>query len=62
MQNVARFDKGAAFIEGAFRQLLPELYTTVGNTSAIPTMQRFAKEMSRDLKAGGVQGVILTGA
>ncbi len=48
--------------EGAFRHLYPELFTTVGNTSAIPTMQRFAHEMSRELKAGGVQGVILTGA
>jgi glycine reductase len=48
--------------EGAFQHLYPELFTTVGNTSAIPTMQRFAKEMSRELKAGGVQGVILTGA
>jgi len=48
--------------EGAFRQLHTELFTTVGNTSAIPTMQRFAKEMSRELRAGGVQGVILTGA
>lgn len=48
--------------QGAFRQLHDELYTTVGNTSAIPTMRRFAQEMSRELHGAGVEGVILTGA
>ena len=32
----------------------------VGNTSVIPTIRRFAQEMGRELKAAGVEGVILT--
>jgi glycine reductase len=45
---------------GAFGRLHNELYTTVGNTSSIPTMRRFAQEMAGDLRATGVDGVILT--
>ena len=48
--------------QGAFGRLHDELYTTVGNTSAIPTMRRFAQEMSLELHGAGVEGVILTGA
>lgn len=46
--------------KGAFGRLHDELYTTVGNTSSIPTMRRFAQQMVRDLKMAGVDGVILT--
>jgi betaine reductase len=46
--------------EGAIGRLHPEVFTTTGNTSVIPTLQRFAHEMGRELKAGGVEGVILT--
>ncbi len=48
--------------EGLFRALHDQLYTTVGNTSAIPTMRRFAREMVPELKAAGVDGVVLTAA
>ncbi len=48
--------------EGAFRDLADELYTTTGNTAAIPTAQRFAREMLKDLRANDIQGVILTAA
>jgi len=48
--------------EGAIGELHDELFTTMGNTSAIPTMQRFGQEMSRELHKQGVEGVILTGA
>jgi glycine reductase complex component B subunit gamma len=48
--------------EGAFGQLDEHLYTTVGNTSAIPTMRRFAGEIVEHLRADGVEGVILTAA
>jgi glycine reductase len=48
--------------EGAFRDLDDELYTTTGNTAAIPTARRFAQEMFKELRANDVQGVILTSA
>jgi glycine reductase len=48
--------------EGAFRDLHDELYTTTGNTAAIPTVRRFAQEMIQELRAIEVQGVILTSA
>lgn len=48
--------------EGAFRDLADDLYTTTGNTAAIPTAQRFAREMLKELRANDVQGVILTAA
>lgn len=48
--------------EGAFHDLADELYTTTGNTAAIPTVRRFAQEMLKDLRANQVQGVILTAA
>ena len=48
--------------EGAIGRLHDEMFTTTGNTSAIPTMRRFAQEMSRHLHGAGVEGVILTGA
>jgi betaine reductase len=46
--------------EGGIGRLYGEIFTTTGNTSVIPTLQRFAREMGRELKAGGVEGVILT--
>jgi glycine reductase complex component B subunit gamma len=46
--------------DGGIGRLHHELFTTTGNTSVIPTLRRFAQEMSRELKAGGVEGVILT--
>jgi glycine reductase len=48
--------------EGAFQDLADELYTTTGNTAAIPTVRRFAQEMLKELRANDVQGVILTSA
>ena len=48
--------------EGAFQDLDDELYTTTGNTAAIPTARRFAQEMLKVLRANDVQGVILTSA
>ncbi len=48
--------------EGAFRDLADELYTTTGNTAAVPTVRRFAHEMLKELRANDVQGVILTSA
>lgn len=48
--------------EGAFQDLADELYTTTGNTAAIPTVRRFAQEMLEELRADEVQGVILTSA
>ncbi|MBM4264471.1 MAG: glycine/betaine/sarcosine/D-proline family reductase selenoprotein B [Deltaproteobacteria bacterium] len=48
--------------EGAFKDLADELYTTTGNTAAIPTVRRFAQEMLKELRANDVQGVILTSA
>ena len=48
--------------EGAFQDLADELYTTTGNTAAIPTARRFAQEMLKELRANEVQGVILTSA
>jgi len=48
--------------EGAFHDLADELYTTTGNTAAIPTVRRFAQEMLKELRASDVQGVILTSA
>lgn len=46
--------------EGGIGRLHPELFTTTGNTSVIPTVRRFAQEIGRELKAAGVEGVILT--
>lgn len=46
--------------EGGIGRLHPEIFTTTGNTSVIPTLQRFAQEMGRELKTAGVEGVILT--
>lgn len=48
--------------EGVFRELHELLYTTTGNTSAIPTMRRFGQEMGRELRAAAVDGVVLTSA
>ena len=48
--------------EGVFRELHELLYTTTGNTSAIPTMRRFGQEMGRELRAAEVDGVVLTSA
>jgi glycine reductase len=46
--------------EGVIGRLHPEFYSTTGNTSVIPTIRRFAQEMGRELRAAGVDGVILT--
>jgi betaine reductase len=46
--------------EGVIGRLHEEFFSTTGNTSVIPTMRRFAQEMGRELKAAGVDGVILT--
>jgi glycine reductase complex component B subunit gamma len=48
--------------EGAFAKLHDEMYTTVGNTAAIPTMRRFAQEMIKELQEAEVEGVLLTSA
>ena len=46
--------------DGVIGRLHPEFYSTTGNTSVIPTMRRFAQEMAYELRAAGVDGVILT--
>jgi glycine reductase complex component B subunit gamma len=46
--------------EGAIGSLFDELFTTTGNTSVIPDIRRFAREMTTALKAAGVDGVIMT--
>src|SRR5262245_35895910 len=46
--------------EGVIGRIHPEFFSTTGNTSVIPDMRRFAQEMGRELKAAGVDGVILT--
>ncbi len=46
--------------EGVIGRLFDELFTTTGNTSVIPDIRRFAREMTEELKAAGVEGVILT--
>jgi glycine reductase len=48
--------------EGVFRELHELMFTTTGNTAAIPTMRRFGQEMVRELRAAEVDGVILTSA
>ena len=45
---------------GVIGRLHPEFFSTTGNTSVIPTMRRFAHEMAGELRAAGVDGVILT--
>ena len=37
----------------------PWMYSTVGNWGTIPTMRRFGQEMAAELRAGGVEGVLL---
>ncbi|MBI4493741.1 MAG: glycine/betaine/sarcosine/D-proline family reductase selenoprotein B [Chloroflexi bacterium] len=46
--------------EGVFGKLEEHLYTTTGNTAAIPTVRRFAQEMVKELKAREVEGILLT--
>ena len=46
--------------EGLIGSLFDELFTTTGNTSVIPDIRRFAREMTTALKEAGVEGVILT--
>jgi glycine reductase len=46
--------------EGIIGRLFDELLVTTGNTSVIPDIRRFAREMTQELKAAGVEGVILT--
>jgi glycine reductase complex component B subunit gamma len=46
--------------EGVIGRLFDEVFVTTGNTSVIPDIRRFAREMTQELKAAGVDGVILT--
>jgi glycine reductase len=46
--------------EGVIGRLFEELLVTTGNTSVIPDIRRFAREMTQELKTAGVEGVILT--
>lgn len=46
--------------EGVIGRLFDEMLVTTGNTSVIPDIRRFAREMTKELKAAGVEGVILT--
>jgi glycine reductase len=46
--------------EGVIGRLFDELLVTTGNTSVIPDIRRFAREMTQALRAAGVDGVILT--
>jgi glycine reductase complex component B subunit gamma len=48
--------------DGVFGKLEEHLFTTTGNTSAIPTIRKFAAEIIEELKASDVEGVILTSA
>ncbi|MBI4494334.1 MAG: glycine/betaine/sarcosine/D-proline family reductase selenoprotein B [Chloroflexi bacterium] len=48
--------------DGVLGELHDQFYTTVGNTSAIPTMRKFAREIAQELKKSRVDGVILTGS
>lgn len=45
---------------GAFGELYDTVFTTVGNTAAVPTMRRFAREMIQELKANDVGAILLT--
>ena len=46
--------------EGEIGEVYPYLITTTGNSTSVADATRFGKEIAEDLKAAGVQGVILT--
>ena len=41
-------------------EIYPYLITTTGNSTSVADATRFGKEIAEELKAAGVQGVILT--
>ncbi len=45
---------------GTFAKIYPCYYMTTGNVAAVPVMQRLGKEMAADMKAEGVDAVLLT--
>ena len=45
--------------EGVFASLYPYFYTTSGCNASIPNMQRIGREMVADMRAEGVDGVIM---
>jgi glycine reductase len=46
--------------EGIFGRLFDDYYATVGNMTSVSNATRFGDEIGRELKANGVDGVILT--
>ena len=46
--------------EGEIGEIYPYLITTTGNSTSVADATRFGKEIAEELKAAGVQGVILT--
>ncbi|MFC1956443.1 glycine/betaine/sarcosine/D-proline family reductase selenoprotein B [Chloroflexota bacterium] len=48
--------------EEVFGKLYPYYYMTTGNVASIPLMQRLGQEMAADMKAEGVDAVLLTSA
>ncbi len=46
--------------EGEIGEVYPYLITTTGNSTSVADATRFGKEIAEELKANGVQGVILT--
>jgi glycine reductase len=48
--------------EGAFGRLYPYFYMTTGNVARISAMQAIGKEMALDMKAEGIDGVLLVSA
>ena len=46
--------------EGEIGEVFPYLITTTGNSTSVADATRFGKEIAEELKANGVQGVILT--
>ena len=45
--------------EGIFAKLYPYFYTTSGCNASIPNMQRIGREMAADMKAKGIDGVLM---
>ena len=48
--------------EGAFASLAPNFYITTGNMGFVTSMQAIGREIASELKAEGVDGVLLTSA
>jgi betaine reductase len=46
--------------EGKFGKLFNHFYSTVGNTTAVSSANKFGEEIGKDLLANGAHGVILT--